>query len=531
MVAASELPIDTSATALEMAQEIFGDGVTVTGASFSGDNDSSGIYTGGDAIALGVTPGDTGVILSTGDAEDFTNSSGQANQSTQTSTNTSGVNNNSQLNTAAGTSTRDAAILDIDFITTGDFMTMQFVFSSEEYPEFQNSVYQDCVGVWINGVQVEMSVGNGDTDPGNINATDNSNLYVDNSSSQFNTEMDGFTVTMTLTMPVISTLVDPTAVNSIRIAIADVGDSHYDSNLLIAGDSIQTQVIALTDSTNLYPNGSVDLDVLTNDILPAGGTLTITHLNGQPVTVGVPILLNTGQTISLNADGTINILGDGDPNADDFNFTYTIDDGTNTDVGFVNVSSIPCFVAGTLIATEQGQRSVESILLGDLVMTKDDGLQPLRWIGQRTVAAQENFAPIRIRANTFGTHDDLMVSPEHRILIRDNLAELLFGEQEVLVSAKDLVNDKSVTRCVGGEVTYVHLMFDRHQVVYSAGLATESFLPGPQNTKSFERKVVEKICTLFPEIDPDTGLGYSPAARRILQHFEAQLLHKVQDAA
>ena len=165
MVAASELPIDTSATALVMAQEIFGNSVTVTGASFSGDNDSSGIYTGDDAIAPGVTPGDTGVILSTGDAEDFTNSSGQANQSTQTSTNTSGVNNNSQLNTAAGTSARDAAILDIDFITTGDFMTMQFVFSSEEYPEFQNSVYQDFVGVWINGVQVEMSVGNGDTDP------------------------------------------------------------------------------------------------------------------------------------------------------------------------------------------------------------------------------------------------------------------------------------------------------------------------------------------------------------------------------
>ena len=96
---------------------------------------------------------------------------------------------------------------------------------------------------------------------------------------------------------------------------------------------------------------------------------------------------------------------------------------------------------------------------------QDDGLQPLRWIGQRTVAAQDNFAPIRIRANTFGTHDDLMVSPEHRVLIRDNIAELLFGEQEILVSAKDLVNDRSVTRCIGGDVTYVHLMFDRHQVV------------------------------------------------------------------
>lgn len=86
-----------------------------------------------------------------------------------------------------------------------------------------------------------------------------------------------------------------------------------------------------------------------------------------------------------------------------------------------------------------------------------------------------------------------MLSPEHHILIRDNLAELLFREQEVLVSAEDLVNDRSVTRCEGGDVTYVHLMFDRHQAVYSAGLATESFLPGPQTTKSFERNVVEEI--------------------------------------
>ena len=120
MVAASELPIDTGATAVEMAQNIFGSGVVVTGATFSGDNDSSGIYTNGDTVAPGVTPGDTGIILSTGDAEDFTNSSGQSNQSNSTSTNTSGVNNNAQLNAAAGAGTRDAAILDIDFIPTGE---------------------------------------------------------------------------------------------------------------------------------------------------------------------------------------------------------------------------------------------------------------------------------------------------------------------------------------------------------------------------------------------------------------------------
>jgi len=403
-------------------------------------------------------------------------------------------------------------------------MAMKFVFSSDEYPEYQNSVYQDFVGVWINGPQVNMAVGNGDTDPGNVNSTNNQNLYNDNTSDQYNTEMDGFTVTLTLTIPVVHG-----STNSIRIAIADVSDSSYDSNLLIAGDSLQTSVVAQTDSTNVYPTGSKNLDVLTNDTNGGGGTLTITHLNGNAVTVGVPIVLPTGQTVSLNADGTVNILGDGD--VENFNFTYTIDNGTDTDIGIVNVSSIPCFVAGTLITTELGQRNVETLVLGDLILTKDDGLQPLRWKGQRTVAAEDNFAPIRIRANTFGSHDNLMVSAEHQILIRDNLAELLFGEQEVLVSAKDLVNDYSVTRCSGGDVTYVHLMFDRHQVVYSAGLATESFLPGPQTTKVFERKIVDEICTLFPEIDPETGLGYSPAARRVLKKFEAKLLRDARDVA
>ena len=521
MVTASELPIDTNATAIQMAQTIFGDGVQVTGATYFGDNDSSGIYTNGNTISPGVTPSDTGVIFSTGDVVDFTNSSGEANQNTNTSTNTSGFNNFSQFNNAAGGQTFDGAALDVDFIPTGDLMTLQFVFSSEEFPEFQNSVFQDFFGVFINGNLVPLDVGDGNTVPGNINSQNNANLFVDNTQDQFNTEMDGFTLTLTLTIPVNSGVT-----NTIRIGIADVADNQFDSNILIAGDSAQTQIVAQTDSTTVYPNGSTDLDVVANDINANGGTLTVTHLNGQPVTVGQSIVLNTGQTISLNADGTVNILGDGD--TEDFNFTYTVDNGTNSDVGFVNVSSIPCFVAGTLIETQDGQRRVETLHLGDLIMTKDDGLQPLRWLGQRKVAAQDHFAPIHIRANTFGTHDDLMVSPEHRILIRDHLAELLFGEEEVLVSAKELVNDSSVTRCVGGEVTYVHLMFDRHQVVFSEGLATESFLPGPQTNKSFEKEIVKEICTLFPEIDPETGMGYSPAARRVLRHYEAQLLRKSQ---
>jgi hypothetical protein len=408
--------------------------------------------------------------------------------------------------------------LDVDFTPTGNMMTMSFVFSSEEYPEYINSQFNDVVGVWVNGTHVPITIGNGVTSVNNINGNTQQNLFVNNTNDAYNTEMDGFTVTLSLTMPV-----NAGVLNSIRIGVADASDTNYDSNLLIAGDSVQTTLVAIDDSVNLNPNGVKTLDVLANDIGPAGATLTITHINGIAVTVGSTVTLPSGQTVTLNADGTFTITGDGQTETKDF--TYTISDGLgHTDIGFVKINSIPCFVAGTGIQTPNGEVAVEQLLPGDLVMTQDDGPQPLRWIGRRKVAAEGSFAPIHIRANTFGRHRDLMVSPLHRILIRDSLAELLFGETEVLIAAKDLINDKSVRSVPGGEVEYVHLLFDRHQVVFSEGLATESFLPGPQTTKSFEAEIVAEICALFPEIDPETGKGYSPAARRTLRSFEAQLL-------
>ncbi|OUS38059.1 2,3,4,5-tetrahydropyridine-2,6-carboxylate N-succinyltransferase [Rhodobacterales bacterium 56_14_T64] len=523
MVAASELTYQTNASATQMAETIFGDGVTVVSADYTGDNRSSAIYSNGDSIAPGATPGDTGVIFSTGRANQYTNSSGQANQDTNQSTNTGGQNNNSDFNAAAGSNTYDASYLDVNFIPDSGLMTMQFIFSSEEYPEFQNSVYQDFVGVWINGVQVDLTIGNGDADPGNVNSSNNENLFLDNTGDAYNTEMDGLTVTMTLTM-----VVNPDVVNTIRIGIADVSDSSYDSNLLIAGNSVQTDLVAIEDSTYLDPDGTKTIDVLANDVDASGSTLTITHVNGVAVSTGSIVTLNTGQTVQLNADGTLTLTGDGD--ADEFNFTYTATNGDNSDTGFVNVSSIPCFVAGSLIRTPYGEVTVEDLQPGDLVETRDDGAQPIRWIGARLVQAEGDFAPIHIRAGTFGSHRDLLVSPQHRVLVRDSLAELLFGEAEVLVAAKDLLNDRSVTRRPGGEVTYVHLMFDRHQVIFSEGLETESFLPGPQTTNLLEQPIVDEICALFPELDPATGAGYGDAARRTLKSYEARLLSVVKAA-
>lgn len=524
MATGSELSYQTNASAMAMAQNIFGAGVTVNSASYSGPSNSSAIFSNG-WRAPGVVPSETGVIMSTGNVRDFTQSSGDPNRNAGTSTDTSGTNNNSDFNAIAGTNTYDAVWMDVDFTPTGSMMTMSFVFASEEYPEYINSQFNDVIGVWVNGTHVPITVGNGATSVNNINGNTQENLTVSNLNDAYNTEMDGFTLTLSLTMPV-----NPGVLNSIRIGIADASDSQYDSNVLIAADSVQTTLIAVDDDVNVNPYGLKTIDVLGNDISPNGGTLTITHVNDVPVTVGSTVVLSSGQSITLQADGTFVITGDGE--IESKHFTYTISDGMgHTDVGFVKINSIPCFVAGTAILTPTGEVAVETLHPGDLVMTHDDGPQPLRWIGRRTVEAEGEFAPIHIRANTFGPHRELRLSPLHRVMIRDSLAELLFGETEVLVAAKDLVNDRSVRPVPGGQVEYVHLLFDRHQVIFSEGLATESFLPGPQTNKSFEAAIVAEICSLFPEIDPETGHGYSPAARRTLRPFEAQLLFTSRRAA
>ncbi|WP_306345498.1 Hint domain-containing protein [Tropicibacter naphthalenivorans] len=526
-----------------MAEAIFGDGVTVVSASYTGAAQSSGIYSGGYSTSPGVTPADSGVILSTGQVQDFTNSAGtgggggggwwgwwqnqnstNSNQQTNTSTNTSGPDGLADFDQAAGADTFDASFIDVDFIPTGDVMTMQFVFASEEYPEYTTSLYQDFVGVWVNGVQVDVGFGDGDVDPGNLNEGANENLYVDNTADQYNTEMDGFTVTMTLTIPVVAD-----QVNSIRIGIADVLDANYDSNLLIGANTVQTTIVAMQDEISVNPVGARTFDALANDLNDTGGVLTITHINDVPVVAGDTVTLTTGQVITLNPDGTMSVLGDGDEET--INYTYTVQSSTGqTDVGVVTVNSVPCFVAGTMIDTPEGTCPVHMLEPGDLVLTRDNGPQPVRWIGSRVVEAKGDMAPVRIAGGALGDHRTIMVSPQHRVLVQDIMAHLMFEEPEVLACAKYLVNGQSIRVVEGGQVEYVHLLFDQHEIIRANGLLSESFLPGPQTSSVFEQQTVAEITQLFPQLDPETGSGYGPPARRILKKHEAAVLRRGQVA-
>ena len=529
MPLAQDLPINTGASALDMAQAIFGPGIVIDPdpalTFFSGAGTASGTYSNGDAISEELTPGDTGVIISTGNATDITNNSNTLNTNTAAGTSTSystAASSDADFNgLAGGANVFDVAFLQTTFTPNGSVLTLDFVISSEEYPEYINSNFLDVVGIWVNGTQATVNIGSGQVSVGNINGNTAANLYNDNftgaNNDAFNTEMDGFTVTLSVSAPV-----NAGVPNTIKIGVADVSDSNFDTNLLIAGGSAQANLVAIDDALNVGLNSTKTIDVLANDVA-TGGTMEVKQINGITVNPGDSVILTSGQTVTLNLDGTLTISSDGDTETAYFN--YTVEDGLgNSDTAIVQVNQLPCFVAGTLIDTPSGPVPIETLRAGDLVITADDGAQPIAWIGQRETEALGDFAPVCISAGSFGATSDVWLSPQHRVLVRDIWAELMFGEPEVLVKAKDLVNDKTVRRVPSEHsVTYVHMMFDRHQIVESHGLASESYLPGPMMSKCFDPDARAEIIALFPEL-ADIETGAWDAARPILKSHEARAL-------
>ncbi|MEM6371583.1 MAG: Hint domain-containing protein [Pseudomonadota bacterium] len=162
-------------------------------------------------------------------------------------------------------------------------------------------------------------------------------------------------------------------------------------------------------------------------------------------------------------------------------------------------TGLACFVAGTLIETPTGPRPVETLRQGDLVWTADQSAQPLCWIGQQTVAGSGTFAPVRFAPGRFEVEAPVLVSPQHRVLVRGWQAQLFFGAEEVLVPAKALIDGQYVTQVSRPRVTYVHLLFEDHQIVRSHGLLSESYDPASLATSVWARETEAELMSLFPQ--------------------------------
>ncbi|WP_022706193.1 Hint domain-containing protein [Paracoccus zeaxanthinifaciens] len=194
---------------------------------------------------------------------------------------------------------------------------------------------------------------------------------------------------------------------------------------------------------------------------------------------------------------------------------WTVADSNQLDnpngVGFdINLpTNVICFAGGTLILTPDGEVDIQTLRPGDMVLTEDSGPRPLSWVGSRRITRPEMEAnprlrPVRILAGALGgglPRRDLLVSRQHRLLLSSAIAERMFGEREVLLPAIRLTAlpgifvDAEVT-----QVTYLHLMFDRHEIVLAEGAPAESLHTGPQAMDSITDEGREEIFTIFPEL-------------------------------
>jgi hypothetical protein len=171
------------------------------------------------------------------------------------------------------------------------------------------------------------------------------------------------------------------------------------------------------------------------------------------------------------------------------------------------------FSRGTHITMGTGeQRPIESLRAGDRVLTRDAGIQDVTWVGQTTTRAVGAMAPILIRANVLNNTRDLLVSPDHRLMIYQRHDELEAGCPELLVRAADLVNGTSVVVRDGGYVDYFQILFERHHIIYAEGIAAESLLLDPVSRTALPEDLLIEITAQAAH-----GVSHAPRAHHGLE--------------
>jgi hypothetical protein len=265
------------------------------------------------------------------------------------------------------------------------------------------------------------------------------------------------------------------------------------------------------NSTNLLTEGDADGSRSESVVLvnPATGQYLVFNMAAVPS--GVPNMSGFPGTTKIGEIDGHSIQGDQNQ-GQSYQYSATTDSYTYGAV------MVPCFAAGTRIDTPSGPRRVEDLRPGDAVITLDDGPQPIRFVLFHTIrfdsARAEPHRPVEIRPGALGPgrpHTRLRVSPHHRMLV----AHPEMGE--ILVPAKALLGRWGV-RVVRGvaQVSYVHLVFDRHQIVLAEGCPSESFLARGMGLRAAPPRLRPALSAL------SAGPGGPPApARTILPHRQA----------
>jgi hypothetical protein len=302
-----------------------------------------------------------------------------------------------------------------------------------------------------------------------------------------------------------------------------------------------TFTIGVAGQVSIDDSNGVD-DATFGDLTHTGGAdepdqdVTASTVSGINATDTIDLRYKYTVTGSDGSSGTIHFIAtNGAANygpyfVSDFpldpSVTYTF--GTfNTDGAAPYASLVPCFTSGTWIETSKGLRVIDNLVEGDLIQTRDNGMQPLRWIGFSNVRATGLNAPIHIAQGALGNSKGLLVSPNHRILITAATADMYFGANEVLVASKLLLGNDGISKRTGGQVTYAHILFDQHEVVVANGTPSESFFPGQEALGTLSQPSRDEVLRLFPELRASVPVKFQKTARMCLNRYEATMLQQL----
>lgn len=277
---------------------------------------------------------------------------------------------------------------------------------------------------------------------------------------------------------------------------------------------------------------------LIGDTSPAPRESSTRQMAEQSLTVSDGTTSHTARIVRSPASGHLLLCFDQDhprPDRDYWVIKLALDETDRTSLSSVlpdRPAGVICFGAGTRIDTPKGPSLVEALQPGDFVMTRDSGPQEVLWTGSRRMSGARLFAmpqlrPVRIHASAFGKDrpdETLIVSPEHRLLVQGDAARALFNTPEVMVQARDLVNDRTII-CAPDmkEVTYVHILLGRHEVIWANGIECESFHPATASMDALDQGDRMALEQLLPWVG-DAPMRYGEFARRPLSRSEAAIL-------
>ncbi|MEL7114820.1 MAG: Hint domain-containing protein [Pseudomonadota bacterium] len=340
----------------------------------------------------------------------------------------------------------------------------------------------------------------------------------------------------------VQTVIDPTEENLIAedasalvgLTFGGVGSPLLDDFVTFSPGStgFNSQTADVYDTDNDDGTDTFRIDGGSDQLFDAAASYnaTITYVDGTTATITAVIFQDTAGNTYWAPEFT--------PNTDQAAIeagairSLTLDSlDSNNFLGMEAIREdwvfVTCFTPGAKIQTPTGARLVEDLSVGDRVTTRDAGAQPIRWIGQATRPARGRMAPIRISAGALGPgipSVDLIVSPQHRMLLRSNVVARLTGCREALVPAKKLLSLPGVAEVEDWvEVTYIHLLLDAHQIIYADGAPTESLFLGPEAQRGVGPEARAEIAALYPDLVAAPGAPARPipngqTIRKIVAH-------------